>query len=61
MQKKNVLFNIQKLQNIDELGIKALLENAEVAEKGALLGNRSPVQDKVHDKDARKQLLLLKK
>ncbi len=59
-KKKNLLFNIQDLIDIDDLGITAILKNTELVQKSALLAGHCPVVSSIQRKDTAKKLSLLK-
>jgi anti-anti-sigma regulatory factor len=59
-KKRNILFNIQELQQIDEVGIDAILRNSEMAVKSALLTGRCPIVGMIQNKDTMRRLFMLK-
>ncbi|HXV27573.1 MAG TPA: hypothetical protein VD913_01270, partial [bacterium] len=59
-KKKNLLFNVQDLMDIDEVGVTAILKNSGLVQKSAMLVGHCPVVSHIQKKDHDKKLVLLK-
>ncbi len=59
-KKKSLLFNVQDLIAIDDLGVNAILQNAGMVRKSALLAGHCPVVSAIQRKDTSKRLPVLK-
>ena len=59
-KRKNVLYNVQELRQIDDTGVEALLENASEVQKSGILTGHCPIIPYIQSRDTMKKLQLLK-